>query len=145
MIVLHGAFREDGLWLWGERPRPEVSEPPSRRLKPVRIGRGSRGTASPYDAGEAALTDALSAAGPRTERRPRTGQATGWLPTVDGRPVASSPLIDEPPAGEPTLRPWTLTVCALALPEAIDLLCACIGKAALAPGVFVGKDLAYAA
>jgi SNF2 family DNA or RNA helicase len=144
MIVLHGAFREDGLWLWGERPRPEVSEPPSRRVKPVRIGRSSRGTSSPYDAGEAALADALSAAGLRTERRPRFEQATGWLPTVAGQPVASSPLIDEPPAGEPTLRPWTLTVCALALPEAIDLLCACIGKAALAPGVFVGKDLAYA-
>jgi SNF2 family DNA or RNA helicase len=96
---------------------------------------------SPYDAGRTALVDALSAAGIGIPNP--TEDAIGWLPTVADAPVASSPLIGEPPRGEPALHPWTLTACRLALPEAIDLLCACVGKEALAPGVFVGKDLAY--
>ena len=95
MIVLHAALRGEALQVWGERPRREDREPD--------------GT-SPYDPGADALTSALRAAGLATP--PPTASVTGWLPTVKGAPVASSPLIAEPAAGgAPVLRPWTLTAC----------------------------------
>ncbi|HEV7501195.1 MAG TPA: hypothetical protein VGQ33_14375, partial [Vicinamibacteria bacterium] len=129
MIVLHAALRGDALQVWGERPRPEDREPD--------------GT-SPYDPGAEALTSALKAAGLATP--PVTTFVTGWLPTLKGAPVASSPLIAEPAAGgAPVLRPWRLTACTFAPAEAASFLAACVGRESLAAGVFVGKDLAFAA
>ena len=129
MIVLHAAFRGDALPVWGERPPGEEATPDGTSL---------------YDAGADALTSALRAAG--LPAPPATTPVIGWLPTVKGVPVASSPLIAEPAGtGAPTLRPWTLTACTFAPAEAASLLAACIGKESLAAGVFVGKDLAFAA
>jgi SNF2 family DNA or RNA helicase len=72
-------------------------------------------------------------------------EQTIWLPTVGGQPVASSPLVAEPPqcAESPALAPWRATVLPLSFGQAIDLLCACRRKDTLAPGVIVGKTLAY--
>src|SRR5437773_4732509 len=135
MIVLHGALRTDGLWLWGERPAREAARPPRRRPRAASVATAAT---SPFDPGPSALLDSLSAAGTRRPRR--TQPAIGWLPTVGLAPVASSPLIGEPPPGALALAPWRLTVCPLGLPAAIDVLCACVGKEALAQGVFVGRD-----
>jgi SNF2 family DNA or RNA helicase len=68
-----------------------------------------------------------------------------WLPTVNRQPIASSPLIAEPPAStaSPTLAPWQVTVLPLTFAQAVDLLCACRGKDTLAPGVIVGATLGY--
>jgi SNF2 family DNA or RNA helicase len=140
MIVLHAGLREDGLWLWGESPSSEPSAPKPRG----RRSRIPRPAASPYDAGGAGLLDALGAVGIPIPRATRMERAVGWLPTAGGAPLASSPLIDEPAEGTPSLRPWTLTTVGLALPRAVDLLCACVDKEALAPGVFLGRDLAFA-
>ena len=119
MIVLHGAFRTGGLWVWAEP--------------------------SPPDAGEEAIREALAAAG--AGHGVRMEQVIGWLPTTSGVPVPSSPLVGDPPARKrrPQLARWPLTAAALTTPQAVDFLAACIGKTALAPGVFVGRDLAYAA
>ena len=131
MIVLHGAFRTDGLWVWAERPAEPA--PPKPR------------TRSPHDAGEEALREALAAAG--AFGRVRVEPVLGWLPTAGNAPIASSPLIGDAPATRrrPELSPWTLTAAALTTAEAAFFLAACIGQTALAPGVFVGRDLAYAA
>ncbi len=128
MIVLHAAFRDDALHVWGERRRAE--EVPGPR--------------SPYDAGPDDLAAALKAAG--VSAPPAPNPVTAWLPTVKGIPVASTPLIAEPPgAGAPALQPWTVTACTFSPAEATALLAACIGKESLAAGVFVSRDLGFAA
>jgi hypothetical protein len=142
LSLLHAAFLADGLFLWGEM-RPEASAPTRR---PGRKARRPRPERLPYDAGEKGLAAALAAAG--LPARGRGGEARiAWVPTAGGVPVASSPLV----AGAPdpnasySLAPWTVTGRVLSPRQAIDLLCACVGRDLLAPGVVVGKDLAYAA
>jgi SNF2 family DNA or RNA helicase len=141
MIVLHAALRDDGLWVWGEKPVPAPDATPRRARPP----RDTKPTPSPYDSGASDLLEALNAAGIRI--KDRTGHAIGWLPTVAGRPVASRPVIAEPPPPDaaPQLSPWALTASRLATAEAVDFLAACIAKEALGPGVFIGRDLAFAA
>src|SRR5262245_44242817 len=127
MIVLHAALRGEALQVWGEcrpaeRPLPEET--------------------SPYDAGPERLTAALRAAGLAP---PVPARVVAWLPTVKGAPVASGPLIAEPPAaGAPALHPWTVTACSLGPAEATSFLAAGVGKESLAAGVFVSRDLAFA-
>ena len=41
------------------------------------------------------------------------------------------------------LRPWLISTLGLSPGRAIGLLCACVGKQTLAPGIVVGADLAY--
>src|SRR6185503_8420944 len=100
----------------------------------------------PYDAGESGLAECLKAIGiARPLRHHSTEAAVAWLPTVAGLPVASSPLIAEPPEqnAKLTLSPWQITALALSTIEAVDLLCACIGQQTLALGIVIGKDLAF--
>src|SRR4029450_3784997 len=105
VIVLHAAFRGEALDVWGEC-RPGEDPVPERT--------------SPYDAGPDRLAAALKAAGLAP---PSTKTVSAWLPTVKGAPVASSPLIAEPPAaGAPALQPWTLTACTLGPAEATSLV-----------------------
>jgi SNF2 family DNA or RNA helicase len=120
MIVLHAGLRADELWLWGETPGPDPAEP-------------------------ASLAGALQRAG--LARPTRIGTAVAWLPTANGRPVASTPLIAEPPppGTTPTLAPWTVVAVRPSIRETVDVVAACIGKDVLAPGVVIGKDLAFAA
>ena len=123
--------------------RAEASSPPKR---PGRKPRRPRPERLPYDAGEKGLATALAAAG--LPARGRACEARiAWLPTAGAVPVASSPIIAGPPDAEAScsLAPWTVTGCVLSPREAIDLLCACVGRDLLAPGIVVGKDLAYAA
>src|SRR5260370_1211374 len=77
------------------------------------------------------------------KREPET--RTAWLPTVGGRPLASSSLVAEPPENgvKTELAPWTVSVVRLAPEQAVDLLCASVDKATLAPGVVAGKPLAF--
>jgi len=70
---------------------------------------------------------------------------TAWLPTRESVPIASSPLVAEPPEsqGEAGLAPWRVEAMALTPGQAVDLLCRCVERATLAPGVLVGRDLAF--
>jgi SNF2 family DNA or RNA helicase len=72
-------------------------------------------------------------------------QATAWLPTKAGVPLASSQLIAERPRSQAksNIAPYTLTTIALSTEETVDLLSLCMGKQILAPGVVVGRDLMF--
>lgn len=68
-----------------------------------------------------------------------------WLPSVNNAPVASSPLIADRQQTQTktTLAPWAVSALPLSLQQTSDLLCACVGKQVLAPGVVIGNDLAF--
>jgi SNF2 family DNA or RNA helicase len=146
MIVLHAGLGRGGLVLWGERPVGEAARPAKR---PGRKPRIPRPAPHPFAAAAADLEAALGAvAGAPNKRRPARGAEAlvAWLPTGSGRPVASSPLVAPPPEEGPlvALAPLTVTALRLSLPESVELLCASVGKEMLAPGVVVGRDLAFA-
>ena len=145
MIVLHAALCNRRLLLWGETPRdPKKSPPPPHRTpkKPAAH------LAAPlvYDAGPEKLREVLAAA-EFAPLPPKTAftQAVAWIPTVEGTPLASSPLISEgplsPSPGE--IAPWAVTAIPLDVEHALNLLYSCVGKHILKPGVVVGEDLAY--
>jgi SNF2 family DNA or RNA helicase len=143
MIVLHAGNLEGRLHLWGETT-PELAAP-----APAPRGRRPKAPARarlPYDPGAAGLLGALRevAGGPSIDESALV-TATIWLPTVNGAPLASTPLIAEPPepGARATLAPWTVTAVPLATEEAVALLSACVGNETLARGVVVGKDLAF--
>ena len=113
MIVLHAAFHAGRLWLWGET---------------------AEGAAKAEETA-AAVAGILSAA----EFRP----LPLWLPAVKGRPVPSSKLLRDAPAGKPALARFAAPARPLAPAEAIELLAASTGKQVLKPGVLVSSDLAW--
>jgi superfamily II DNA or RNA helicase len=73
------------------------------------------------------------------------GDAVLWLPSTDGRPLASSAIIEEAPENGAVvaLRPWRTSALSAAVAEWIDLLCRCLDTTVLRPGLFVGDDLAF--
>jgi SNF2 family DNA or RNA helicase len=137
MLILHASFLDDQLLLWGEAP---IGARGSKRKVKTQL------QASPFDVGQESLTTALTTLLPAMPARERkTENLTAWLPTIDGQPVASSPLIAEPPPPgiRAVLRPWTVTAVRLSYEAAVTLLCACIGREMLSPGVLVGKTLSF--
>lgn len=156
MIVLHAGLLDNRFLVWGESPAESASpgQPASRAAqRRPRGAQARRATPLPYDAGHAALAAALAEVVPDLVNGESGGrkttrcftQAVAWLPTVADEPVASSPLVAEPPTsrGDATLLPWTVTAAHLPAAQAVTLLCHCVGKAALTPGVIVGKDVAF--
>ena len=140
MIVLHVGASQGQLFLWGEVPVDEQAPAVRKRKKQQDIG------ALPYSAGAEKILIALAEAGITFTTDKRGSEALAvWLPTVDKSPVASSPLVAEPPPSltNTVLAPWTITALPLTMPQAVDLLCACIGKPMLAPGVILGSDVAF--
>jgi len=127
MLLLQASEDEGYLLIWGE-----VSPETAKAALPF----------SPYDPGETVLAEIL---------RPYASEslvglawkASAYLPTVEKRPLPSSPLLGETPSGAPTLAPWSVTALPFDAAEMIALLTACQEKEALAPGVRVGATLAY--
>ena len=143
MIILHSAFLGSGLLLWGETAptrQKETSKPKDRPPEPARPRR------HPFAAETVALKSALLNAGlalaPAKKLIP---PPLAWLPTVDGAPLASSPLIAPPAPAQSQARiePWSVAALPLPSGEAIELLLSCQGKKLLYPGLIVGDDLAY--
>ena len=68
-----------------------------------------------------------------------------WLPTQDGRPIPSSPLIAEipEPSGPADLQPWATAVIPLAVNQWPVFLGQCAGREVLGPGLIPGKDLSF--
>jgi SNF2 family DNA or RNA helicase len=99
---------------------------------------------SPYDAGAEALAEGLAAAGLKVAAG-RTEPGVIWLPSAHGRPAACDALLaDASEASDETeLAPWYVTCYQPKSAQWLDLLCACVGKRVLAPGVMVGYDLRY--
>jgi SNF2 family DNA or RNA helicase len=144
MIILHAGVRYGRLLLWGEQPAETAVTSTKRRGRPATKAR--RASPLPYAAGADALSAALAAAAldPAVNQAPAE-TAIVWLPTVEGRPLASSPMIAEPPG--PSMRammsPWEVATLFVETAQAIELLCSCMGMEILAQGVVVGADLAF--
>ncbi len=145
MIILHAGFFDHQLWLWGEAPAGTVTESSAKRGRktPPKVKKRER---LPFDAGGDGLLAALDEVVSGLKMgKDDVKTATMWLPTVDGQPVASSPLIAEPPPsnGEAVIAPWAVAAIPLNTAEAVDLLCRCVNRETLAAGVIVGSDLAF--
>jgi len=144
MIVLHSGWFGGELLLWGEAPcEQEGLRTPARR---GRKPRAEKPGAYPYDAGPDALGAALGDAGVAVEPKKAVRRVvTAWLPAQGGVPIASSPLVAEPPQSqaEIALAPWRIEAIALTPEQAVDLLCRCAERPTLAPGVLVGRDVAF--
>jgi hypothetical protein len=71
--------------------------------------------------------------------------ATAWLPSTDDQPLASSPLIADAPSADvsPAIAPWKVTAISLTSAEAVDLLCGCVSREVLGPGIIAGRDLSF--
>ncbi len=162
MIVLHSGVYDGRVLLWGETFAQSEAVLPSRRRG--RKPEVSHPPSLPHDSKAKGLSAALREAGfsfaADPSARPvvsgveplRTGKkqietVIAWMPTMDKQPVASSPLIAEPPKSraKPILTPWTVTALPLSAEQTVEALCACVGKQTLAPGVVVGGDLAFLA
>lgn len=143
MMVLHTAFHDDVLVLWGEMPAAPDARPVRRR---GRKPQEPRPQPLPFAAAPADLSRAAGAV--CTGFTPPADQAVtriAWLPTAGGVPLASSPLVAESPgaAGTPDLAPWTVPALVLLPAQAIELLSAALERPALALGVLAGADLRY--
>ncbi|MEM3112518.1 MAG: hypothetical protein QXY90_05715, partial [Candidatus Anstonellales archaeon] len=139
MIVLHAGFFEKNLFLWGEVPL-EVDHRKKKRSKVKGIG------FFPYGAGSERLSSALkeTVSGIKIGKKSFKTMIV-WLPSADGTPSVSSEMIGEPlgvslPDG---LSPWKVEAVRLSQEGVVDLLCHCLGKKVLGPGVVLGKDLIF--
>ncbi len=143
MVILHAGFCGGRLVLWGETPAdPEVRV----HLRPGRKPKIPRPLPSPYDAGPALLAETLRNVGAGVKLDPEAAEPTVvWLPTVGHRPAACDALVAErpDPDAEVTMAPWEVTGFPVCAHDWIDLLCLCVGKQTLGPGVVVGYDLRY--
>ncbi len=139
MIILHAGWTGNQLSMWGETPQEstENKKPLQKSDPPYPF---------PYDAGFKALAQTLKKIEFEHKIYKRDSkEAILWLPTKGKKPLASSRMIDEPPATRSKIKiaPWQVTVLSLEMGNAINFLCRCMDKELLAPGVLVGKDLFY--
>jgi SNF2 family DNA or RNA helicase len=138
MIVLHAGFYGNRLLLWGETSAAPQAHPP-------KLQQQKRPQPLPYDAGVRELAAAIKRGFNFTVRNGRNEAMIAWLPTADNQPAVSSSLIAqlaESPA-KTILAPWKVTALSLSDEQTVEILCACVGKQTLAPGVIVGKDLRF--
>ena len=142
MIVLHAGESNGGLVLWGEASK-DGGRPTSRRRRRTKSPYASP---HPFAASADELPGALKrlALGPKPSAK-RACSVTAWLPTKGNSPVLSSPIIAEPPKSraKTKLAAWAVPAYRLSAEEAVELLCASMGRRTLAAGMIVGSDLAY--
>ena len=108
MIVLHAGVEGETLLLWGETPAEDENPPRSKRRK----SKTPSGAALPFGAGGPYLSVALVETLPDfVIPHNAFEKMIVWLPTVDGHPIASSPLVAEPPESDAQreLVPWGVT------------------------------------
>src|SRR5262249_43046843 len=145
MLILHAGFFDHQLWLWGEAPAGTATETPAKRGRKA-SAKAKKRERLPCDVGGDRLLLALNEVVSGLKMgKDDVGTATIWLPTGDGQPVASSPLIAEPPPsnGKAAIAPWAVAAIPLNTAEAVDLLCRCVNRETLAAGVIIGSDLTF--
>lgn len=145
MIILHAGFFDSQIHIWGEQP---ISEEPKSNSSKRRAtsSKKAKGNPSPYDPGADRLSAAINEIVGGAVISPQDVQPLSmWLPTVEGRVVASSPLIDEALSqnGKPALAAWTVTTIPLSTIEAADVLCLAIGRETLGTGIIAGPALRF--
>lgn len=143
MIVLHGAFIQNGFYLWGESP-VELAPPSVTRKRRKPKEKSTPPRSFPYDAGATAVLHKVFEAGlALADLDEHHTSLFLSVPTVDSVPLASSPLIASPPESNEgaSLQVWAVNYTRLQPADAVELLCRCVDKELLAPGLIVGKDL----
>jgi SNF2 family DNA or RNA helicase len=142
MLILHAAYFEDRLALWGEVP---ATREPRRRPSGQAKSKKPKPLPLPYDAGQDRLGVALTEAGlSQGLNGLESRAAVAWLPTHQHHPWASSPLIAEPlGVAAADLAPWQVTTLTPSPAGIVEFLCACVNREVLAPGVLIGKDAHY--
>ena len=86
------------------------------------------------------LSKSLRGAG--LKLKPGSLSVTAWLPTADSGPILSGDVDKLPPGTGVAVAPWSVPAIPLPPREAVDLLCAAMGKRTVGSGA-VGPDLAY--
>ncbi|HLK60316.1 MAG TPA: SNF2 helicase-associated domain-containing protein [Chthonomonadaceae bacterium] len=144
MLILHGGLIDGQFVLWGETSEAAVAGIKRGRGRP----RQTVAPPHPWGASEEALRRALSESVPggMTGSKPEAVQprtVVSWLPSEGGEPLASSPILRAMPdrPAPCALAPWAVTGLALSWDETVTLLCACIGRDMLGPGVLIGPTL----
>jgi SNF2 family DNA or RNA helicase len=147
MIVLHAGVLDHNFYIWGETSLETECLPRRNRRGQGNLKNPGR---SPelylYNAGTTELWSALRETGLSFKVSKRCAESLILqLPTVNNQPIPSSPLIADPPdpKGEAILLPWKVSALRLSREQAVEFICACMGKQVLAPGVVIGKDLAF--
>ncbi len=147
MIVLHAGIVEEKFFLWGETPE-EVDPQTIKRPRGKSHSRDDRSFPKPlcYNAGVEKLSAALREI-PFDLKVSKNSiePLVVWLPTVEGNPVPSSPLIAELPASikAADLIPWKVNALRLPVDKAVEFLCRCLGRRTLGMGIIVGEDLSF--
>ncbi|MEW6235340.1 MAG: hypothetical protein AB1656_08140 [Candidatus Omnitrophota bacterium] len=142
MILLHAGYVENQFLVWGETPLEIPGDPTRKKKKSTK----NSNRLSPYDAGMASLSEMVSSIDGTLDASQWKGRKIfAWLPTYEDKPAASSPLIDEGPSKKTGMawRFWQVTALELTLENTVRLLCRCIGKELLSPGILIGSDLAF--
>src|SRR4051812_48058448 len=130
MLALHAGFTPPHLILWAES-----SNQSGKRRKGLR--------SHPLDAGMAQLSEALASLGLQTPRKDFTTVPV-WLPSAEQEPLPSTRLLrDFPDAEVVNIAQWEISAAPLNPEEALELLCFCVNKELLHPGMVAGADLSY--
>ncbi|OWK47379.1 DEAD/DEAH box helicase [Fimbriiglobus ruber] len=133
MIALQLLLRDKQFLAWGET------------TEPARAGRKSRQAARPHPFSVPAETIRTTVAESISSFQAPEETAAVWLPSTAGRPIASLPLIAEPPDPDAVIEmsPWAVPVLVLEAASALELLEACVDRDTLQPGVLIGPTLKY--
>ncbi|MDD2710054.1 MAG: DEAD/DEAH box helicase [Verrucomicrobiae bacterium] len=143
MIILHSAWREGRLFLWGEKGVNGEGGQPSR--KPARR-KDAKPPAHPRLAASGEIADAVRQA--PMEFFPAAGdeaETVAWLPSAGGLPVPSSRLLGGmPESGVPAeLENWRLRGLWLAPGVVMEWLGRCMDRKTLGPGMVLGDDIVF--
>lgn len=140
MIILHAGRIGKQFFLWGESPAENEIQGARRGRKP----KNPTAKPYPYDSSFENLFSALELLLGSPGRK-EAEKINVWMPTIGGNPIPSSSLIAEIPdsKAELSLAPWTVNAYSLEAEETLVLLCACMGKRVLAPGIISGSDLLW--
>ncbi|MDB5035139.1 MAG: rapA 2 [Chlorobi bacterium] len=143
MILLHVGLANGLLYLWSESSNPTA---PHSRHGQGRSDRHAGPDRYPYDGGTKGLRAACAAMRlPESiaERQPE--EIIVHLPSIAGTPIASSPIIADPPLSRarPSIRPFAITALELLPDEVIALMeSAMEGQPAVA-GALAGSTLKF--
>lgn len=140
MIILHAGRVGKQFFLWGESPA-------EKEIQGARRGRKPKNPVIkpyPYDSGFENLSSVIELLLGSPGRK-ETEKINIWMPTIGGNPIPSSSLVAEIPDSKAklSLTSWTVHAYPLEAEETLVLLCACMGKRVLAPGIISGSDLLW--
>ena len=144
MIILHASASDGRLVFWGET---SLEPPGTPAKKTVRRNGQFRVRPSRFALASDRLADVLAdLAGGFKVSKDHRQQWTAWLPSNEHGALPSSSLLadDEPEEpGEVELAAWKTPALVLTSEQAVAVLLAIFDRTTCAPGIVVGRTLAY--